>query len=152
MRTSHKLFRMLFIWGMVPLIVWSGCPVVGCACTTAAAETTCGCCAQESAPTKKCCCCGAKSAEEAPGTVSVKPLPQKDLGLLVHCSCGQKASRAHLTLESERKSAAEDLVSQDADILLAPYAPDPPSPMGVAESVASFVHSDRVILFHAFLI
>ena len=152
MRTSLKLFRILFIWGMVPLIVWSGFPIVGCACTTATAETTCGCCTEVSdSTTECCCCCGAKTADEASDAASVKPLLQNELGLLIRCTCGQTASRALVSLEGERKSAADDLLSQDAAVLEA-FAQDPPLQKTVFESSRPSAHADRVVLFHAFLI
>lgn len=153
MRNLRKIFHFLFAWGMVPLIVWSGCPAVGCACGTVTKElASCGCCAPEKASAKKSCCCRAKEHSENPATASIGSPPNGiDLGLLAHCGCGRIPSSSTVTVERERKSAGEEILVQADEGFLA-HEPDPPfTSRGVLPSV-SFRGFDRVVLFCAFLI
>lgn len=154
MRNPQKILHLLLMWGMVPLILWSGFPTLGCACASASSgPATCRCCcALEKDSAKKGCCCRGEAEADKPAPISIQAdiLPF-DLGLLATCGCGRTPTRSPVTLESQRKSVGEDLVAKQEDDDFAAADPVPPLIKEVVESW-TLIDSDRVVLFCAFLI
>ena len=157
MRNPLKILHVLFVVGMIPLLVYSGFPTVGCACETATAEAVACCChaGREKNLGDRCsraCCRQADGHGETRTGASIRPIGlSPDLGLLPTCECRRGASPKAVAIQSERRAVDEDAASPGVDSCTT-LKPSKPLFKLVVESHTFPADSDRVLLFCALLI